>query len=309
MDTLLTVIIPVYKTEKTIDRCIESVVNQGGENTEIILVDDGSPDGCPLICDRWAAADSRISVIHKTNGGLGDARNKGIAQAKGRFVTFVDSDDYLAPGTLDEVMRAMERVPECDIMEYGIFKFYNSPHQHRLSFADRVYHDMDVYWLECRAYRHAYACNKVFRKDLFDDVRFPSGVAFEDIHTLPLLIEKSRTVATTGNGMYYYCWNTDGITNNAGAAEYRSLLDAHIKVMGHYWGKPGFTPYYMHVLDIQLYECALTGDAPRMRGMRCWDINGLGARSKVKALALNFLGIKILCKTYRLFHRIRKFLW
>ena len=92
---LISVIIPVYKVEKFLDRCIESVVNQTYKNLEIILVDDGSPDKCGEMCDEWAKKDDRIEVIHKPNGGLSDARNIGIDKCKGDFIMFVDSDDYL----------------------------------------------------------------------------------------------------------------------------------------------------------------------------------------------------------------------
>ena len=92
---LITIIIPVYKVEDYLDKCVESVVNQTYKNLEIILVDDGSPDNCPKMCDDWAKKDKRIKVIHKENGGLSDARNKGIDIAKGEFITFIDSDDYV----------------------------------------------------------------------------------------------------------------------------------------------------------------------------------------------------------------------
>ena len=91
----LSIVIPVFRVEDTINRCVESVVNQDYDNIEVILVDDGSPDKCPAICDSWASRDSRVRVIHKQNGGLSDARNAGIAIASGDYITFVDSDDYL----------------------------------------------------------------------------------------------------------------------------------------------------------------------------------------------------------------------
>ncbi|MBO5824632.1 MAG: glycosyltransferase family 2 protein, partial [Prevotella sp.] len=91
----LSIVIPVFCVEDTISRCVESVVNQDYDNIEVILVDDGSPDKCPAICDSWALRDSRVRVIHKQNGGLSDARNAGLAIASGDYITFVDSDDYL----------------------------------------------------------------------------------------------------------------------------------------------------------------------------------------------------------------------
>ncbi|MDI1303790.1 MAG: glycosyltransferase, partial [bacterium] len=92
---LISIIIPIYGVEKYIDKCILSVINQTYKNLEIILVDDGSPDNCPAICDQYAKKDSRIRVIHKINGGLSSARNSGIDIATGKYITFVDSDDSI----------------------------------------------------------------------------------------------------------------------------------------------------------------------------------------------------------------------
>ena len=92
---LISVIIPIYKVEDLLERCVNSVINQTYNNLQIILVDDGSPDNCPKLCDDFAKKDNRILVIHKENGGLSDARNYGIEKAKGKYITFIDSDDYI----------------------------------------------------------------------------------------------------------------------------------------------------------------------------------------------------------------------
>ena len=94
---LISIIVPVYRVEPYLDRCVQSIVDQTYQNLEIILVDDGSPDNCPAMCDAWAAKDSRVKVIHKENGGLSDARNAGLAAAAGEYIGFVDSDDWISP--------------------------------------------------------------------------------------------------------------------------------------------------------------------------------------------------------------------
>ena len=104
---MISVIIPVYKVEQYLDECVESVVRQTYGDLEIILVDDGSPDGCPALCDRWAKKDSRIKVVHKKNGGLSSARNAGLAVARGEYIGFVDSDDYVDTGMYEDLMRVM----------------------------------------------------------------------------------------------------------------------------------------------------------------------------------------------------------
>ena len=103
---LISVIIPIYKVEKYLDSCICSIVNQDYQNLDIILVDDGSPDMCPKLCDQWKTRDSRIRVIHKKNGGLSSARNAGIIIAKGKYLSFVDSDDYIGQGMYTTMVEA-----------------------------------------------------------------------------------------------------------------------------------------------------------------------------------------------------------
>ena len=100
----ISVIVPVYKVEQHLDKCIQSIVQQTLSSLEILLVDDGSPDRCPEICDKWAARDSRIRVIHKDNGGLSDARNAGIESACGEYIMFVDSDDYIAEQACERLL-------------------------------------------------------------------------------------------------------------------------------------------------------------------------------------------------------------
>ena len=95
MEKLLSVIIPIYNVELYLNRCMESIVNQTYKNLEIIMVDDGSPDNCPELCEEWGKRDSRIKVIHKKNGGLSDARNMGLSVATGEYIAFVDSDDFV----------------------------------------------------------------------------------------------------------------------------------------------------------------------------------------------------------------------
>lgn len=309
MNSLLTIIIPVYRVSDTIDRCVESIVKQKYSPMEIILVDDGSPDECPQICDRWALRDKRISVIHKVNGGLSSARNAGIDKAKGEYITFVDSDDYIENGTIPELMRIICRHPEYDILEYPVYKAFGSEEQIVLNFGNVTYCDTDDYWMSCKAYEHSYAWNKIYRRTMFDGVRFPVGKVFEDIHTLPRILNNAKIVATTDKGLYYYVKNSEGITMKARGPEWRMLLDAHLKVIYRYTGHPLFHQYYMQVVNIQIQTHILTGDTPRLERHHISSLKGLDLKTALKAIAINLLGINILCALYRMISRTAGLRW
>ncbi len=289
----LSVVIPVYNTEKTLDRCLASVAGQDCVGMEIIVVDDGSTDGSPLLCDQWARRDSRIRVIHKPNGGLSDARNHGIGAARGSLLTFVDSDDFLAPHTYSSVLADM--AADCDIMEFPVFRFYGSGRQERLAFSPDSFTDMADYWLRGKAYAHAYACNKIFRRRLFELERFPKGLLFEDMHILPRLLRHCQRVCTTSSGLYYYCDNPNGITATADGKALASLLAAHLAT----GMATASEKYYMHVLNIQLSVCGMTGAKPSLPPMHIKAPEALATGMRIKALALNILGLNNLCKLYR----------
>ena len=119
----LSVIIPIYKTEEFLTECVDSILEKADEDVEVVLVDDGSPDGCPGICDRYAEKDTRVRVVHKENGGLSSARNAGLAVAKGRYVTFVDSDDKIFPDSLPEILNWI-RAAGADMCFLRAFKLF-----------------------------------------------------------------------------------------------------------------------------------------------------------------------------------------
>ena len=301
----LSVIVPVYNMAGTLDRCVESIVGQGSDELEIILVDDGSTDGSSAKTDEWARRDRRIKVIHTPNGGLSRARNVGLDLAGGTYITFVDADDYLGVDTYRPLLGILRQHPEYDILEYAFRheRRDNANNPSPLS-KERVYTDTTAYWLDTKAYTHAYAWNKLYRREMFRDVRFPAGKAFEDALTLPLLLAKANVVAVTSHGLYHYVCNPGGITATAGAAEYDTLLDAHLSVINHLPHTEKTQPYYLYVLNLQLAACALTRKSPRLatrKIIRPLAVKPL--RMKLKALLLNIFGIKRLCRLYMLFAR------
>ena len=292
----LSIIIPVYRVEATLNRCVESVLNQNLDDFEVILVDDGSPDDCPRICDEWAEKDQRIRVIHQANKGLSGARNSGIDMAQGDYITFVDSDDYIAKNTYAPLMQTLESDVEIDIIEYPIREFdFNPP---------TVYTSMDDYWYLGQAYLHTYACNKIYRSPLFDDIRFPQGMVFEDANTLPIILKKARKVVTTNQGFYYYTVNPEGITRKADGKALSMLLKPHADIIRNSTrNDAAFQQYYMHVLNIQMDVFELTGNAPILvqRSISMGNVSGL---AKLKALLSNLLGIKTLCNLNKMIHYV-----
>jgi len=297
----ISVIIPVYKTALTLERCVRSVVEQEGGSLDVLLIDDGSPDACPELCDRLSRRYDCITVVHKPNGGLSDARNHGIERASGDRLMFVDSDDILARGTIKHIVNVLSQHPEYDILEFPVRRFYGSRRESLLSFDDREYTDMRDYWLSCKAYAHTYACNKVYRRELFDGVSFPVGKVFEDVYTLPLLLEKARIVATMSRGCYHYCYNPQGITATADAQAQRDLLEAHLRLLPHFdFSTPQEQEYYMHILNIQITESERSGLPPRFPDIRI-SPSAVSRRFLIKALLLRLLGVKGLCQLNRLF--------
>ena len=278
---------------------MKSIANQTFTDVEVILVDDGSPDKSGEMCDEWARKDSRVNVIHKQNGGLSDARNAGIEAAQGEYITFVDSDDFIALDTYEQVLPMMK---DADIVEFPLFRHYGSTRQEEVRFKSQLYTDMKQYWLEAKAYLHSYTWNKIYARHLFDHVRFPVGQVFEDVATLPALLAEANSVRTTDRGLYYYCANNQGITATAGGEQLGMLLDAHLNVAGHWCDEA----YYMHMLNIQMDVAEKTGRSPIMPYQHISPLSGkLSTTQRIKALTQNIIGIKNICKLNQVIHKMR----
>lgn len=298
----LSIIIPVFNTADTIVPCVRSAMPRKVADWEIILVDDGSTDASPQICDDLAAQDSRISVIHQPNAGLSEARNAGIGVARGELLAFVDSDDTIEPETFDMAVDLMDRHADYDILEFPVSVHHGAPDQHDLNFQEQVYYSAADYWIDAQAYRHAYAWNKVYRRHLFDDVRYPAGRYFEDVFILPLLLRRARAVATTFRGRYHYNYNPQSITANLDGARLTDLLEAHDHVLrNEQWLLRGkhFGAYYTHVLNIQL-------DVSRLTGQPVLTIPLSPYCNTPKLFLLRLAGYKTFSRCHTLLHNLRK---
>lgn len=216
----LSVTIPVYNSARYLERCLKSVVSDVPSGSEIILVDDGSTDGSGELCDRlaleYASPQCVFRTVHKENGGLSSARNAGIELSEGDYLTFVDSDDEIAAGSLSVNTEYLAEHPETDMLEYPIHVHYGSSRSYMVSFNENLLSDSNGQlfqkWMESGGNSHSYACNKIYRRELFNSIRFPEGETFEDLAVAPAIIRMCRTVFYSGNGFYLYHDNTDGIT-------------------------------------------------------------------------------------------------
>lgn len=216
MDELISVIVPVYKVEKYINRCVNSILEQTYKNIEIILVDDGSPDKCPKICDEYLLIDKRIKVIHKKNGGLSEARNVGLKLATGKYLTFIDSDDWIKKDFIERLYILLKR-SDADISICNYAKVYDG----RDCILDHQNYDFELSNIKALEYmmgelysQMVVAWGKLYRNHLFDEVIFPVGKIHEDEFTTYKLLYASKKVIYTSQQLLFYWQRDDSIMGN-----------------------------------------------------------------------------------------------
>lgn len=218
-EDLISIVIPVYKVEKYLEKCIESIINQTYKNLEIIIVDDGSPDNCPQMCDEFAKSDKRIKVIHKENGGLSDARNAGIDIATGKYITFVDSDDYITNDYVEYMYNLIKKhntkIATCETQVVHI----ESDEENQEQFIENieVLTARDLFYKILFAQKSdVSAYSKLYETALFRDIRYPKGVVYEDTATTYKLIEKCDKIATGNKKCYFYFSRPNSISKMCG---------------------------------------------------------------------------------------------
>ena len=204
MQDLISVIVPIYKVEAYLDKCVSSIVAQTHKSMEIILVDDGSPDNCGAMCEAWAEKDCRINVIHKQNGGISDARNVGTNIASGEYIAFVDSDDWIAPEMFERMLNAL-KAENADICACSIVSCFPN---HRVAWGCQAYAVTDSEQTLAMLYSDtAYPVsvwNKLYRRELWDDLRFPVGKICDDAFTTYQLVHKANRIVQIPDELYFY---------------------------------------------------------------------------------------------------------
>lgn len=214
----VSIVVPVYNVEAYLEFCVESLKKQTLKDIEIILVDDGSPDNSGAICDRLAETDDRIVVIHKENGGLSSARNAGIAVAKGGYIGFVDSDDWIEPDMYEHLytlaLKHNADIADCEMYETSERAFADFDKAGDVRVLDRN-GALDVFFRITKPGINYCVCDKLFKRELFDKVIFNESIIFEDIDLNYRALLLADCYVESSAVKYYYFKNTEGISRNS----------------------------------------------------------------------------------------------
>lgn len=209
----ISIIVPVYKVEPYLHRCVDSILTQTFTDFELVLIDDGSPDNCGKICDNYAEKDNRIHVIHQQNGGLSAARNTGIdwvfANSNCQWICFIDSDDWVHPQYLELLLEANKKF-STKISQCGLYRTKGEAEEKKIGRKMFCITPEEQY----AKWYTSYACGKVYDRSLFSSVRYPIGTLFEDVTIWIDILFSIDKIAIVDEPLYYYFQREDGITNS-----------------------------------------------------------------------------------------------
>ena len=232
MEELISVIVPIYNVYDYLEKCINSIIHQTYSNLEIILIDDGSDDGCSLICDEYKKLDNRIKVIHKKNEGLSSARNTGLDIATGSLINFVDSDDYLELNMLEELKNNMDKyhsdISICD------FYYIKNNRRREHNYLDREFivdgKNKFVYLENEYGLLTIYAWNKLYKRELFNSIRYPKGKIYEDSYIICDLLDKAKAVSYLIKPLYNYVYRKNSIVNTFSLNHFDKITSSNRKI-------------------------------------------------------------------------------
>lgn len=231
MTPLLSIIVPVYNTEKYLENCIQSILHQTFQDWELILIDDGSTDRSGVICDQYAANDCRIHITHKKNQGLSSARNKGIELSQGQYITFIDSDDDITPETYYDNILLFQEYEGLEVVQYPTFEGYGNgqgilckyPKQYL-----KTNKEIQIAFLNHLPIVSASVCNKIFSRDVIDKLRFREGILHEDYIFTDQLVQKIGKLFISESGCYHYYHRESSITQSNNYKRHLNLLSCDI---------------------------------------------------------------------------------
>lgn len=221
----ISIIVPVYNVEKYLKYCLDSILEQSYKNLEIILVDDGSTDGCGKICDEYALRDNRIKVLHKINGGLADARNKGLKFATGNYIGFIDSDDYIYPTFYEELYEIMQKynsdIAECEFMRINVEnieeckKIIETENENKVVL-ENINNNIEslslLYGPRLKPYlKKVVVWNKLYKKSILNNIIFPVGKLHEDEYTTFRIVYQAKKIASTNRVLHGYMQTSNSI--------------------------------------------------------------------------------------------------
>lgn len=301
---MISVVVPVYNVELYLDKCINSILVQSFENIEIILVDDGSTDDSGNICDRYVAIDNRVKVIHKDNGGLSDARNVGIRNARGEWLAFIDSDDYITSDALEQLYTAAVE-NDCQIGVCNMVRIYEDGEKE--SFYNPT---EELIVLEgnnrFETLNQPSVCNKLFKAELFKKVHFPKGKYYEDTFIYHKLVYQASRIVLTGLDSYYYLSRRGSILDQKKYTDrYFDMVEAvyeRVKfLLDHQiydYGKQACLSLYAITANAEKYLMKTTANAEKFKQMRIWYQEAydylifhanIGIKQKVRLFLLRYI--------------------
>ena len=231
MEDLISIVVPIYNVEKYLDKCIKSIINQSYKKLEIILVDDGSKDNCGKMCEEYRKIDKRIKVIHKKNGGLSSARNAGIKIATGKYIGFIDSDDWIEKDMFKEMIKLAKEnnsdIVQCDFIRCNEENLVIDNTNKKIV---NIYSNIEAIWNQYKKgidVSSIVTWNKLYKKSLFNDIEFPEGKINEDEFTIYKLFYYANKVVYTNKIFYYYRQNPNSIMNTSFSKKNLDYLDAY----------------------------------------------------------------------------------
>lgn len=254
METIVSVIVPVYKVEQYLDKCVESLTAQTYRALEIILVDDQSPDGCPRMCDEWAQRDSRIRVIHKRHEGVGKARNTGMEAATGAYLAFVDADDYLPEDAIEVLVKRL--ISDGSDMAIGkdllVYEDGFATGQHCAAMKDQLLSRDDfLNGVGTKALSRPTAWGKLYTRKALDGLAFPSMVCGEDEWLFPLIVLQCETISVVDHLVYYYFQRPTSAIHTKSDKDMLEAMQAHRQMMDVFLRR-GQLDYAANWLEFQI---------------------------------------------------------